>query len=360
MATTKHGATILKSRISQLLLIFIITLTLTDISVRVVFDNPNYFYEGRYLFLSDGIIPINRDGFWNFSSNKAFRETAVYRTGMNDYFIEYDCAYKSDDLGFVDNKPHIRDYDYLLIGDSFTFGQGGCPWIDKLRERNKNTTIYNAGLMGTGINHWKSTLAFLKQNFAFKKLIVIYISNDFFRDGWLWPKEQLDCLQTGKCEKDYWYPETEDTKVLALARARASDRENILSRAVYFANRYLWPEMLLVSQIKRFGKYIIHYFDHRTADELIPKNSRESFDEIVRTNRDMVTFVQIPAKSEAAMHTDNNESLSVSAFMKKSGIQNYTCKLNYSDYLNYDDHPNKFGYEKIVNCIDKIIKQRLI
>src|SRR6266700_4117483 len=103
----------------------------------------------------------------------------------DDFKIEYDYRFRTNNLGLVqdaDIEPNRESL--LLLGDSFTEGQGAEPWFRVVSpeiERLGYQAI-NGGLMGTGFNQWLALESYLvTQHVRIGKLVVLFISYDFNR-----------------------------------------------------------------------------------------------------------------------------------------------------------------------------------
>lgn len=51
-------------------------------------------------------------------------------------WVEFDCRIRSNNLGLLQNDDVLPGKPTTIVfGDSFTSGQGGCPWFHKLQAR---------------------------------------------------------------------------------------------------------------------------------------------------------------------------------------------------------------------------------
>src|SRR6185436_8170322 len=98
--------------------------------------------------------------------------------------------------------------------DSFTAGQGGCPWFDRLQSRRPHERLVNGGLLGTGVEQWRRLVVHLQgRGVRVKRVLAIVIGNDFKRAVWTWSPEVLACLDHAACPVDdlgVWLPLTAD------------------------------------------------------------------------------------------------------------------------------------------------------
>jgi hypothetical protein len=174
---------------------------------------------------------------------------------FGDYFSESSCEYPIDDSGFSDNPSGRRDYDVLLLGNSFAAGEVGCSWMPELRRRAPQLAVYNAGLPGTGVENWAMSQRYLlSRGFRFAHVVLIFIADDFFRP--LAGKAELEagCLHdiTRCTPRDYAYPLTPGIDLAAVSASRLRTRP--LDEIEYWWERNFWVSHFLIeSLIRRVG-----------------------------------------------------------------------------------------------------------
>jgi hypothetical protein len=130
----------------------------------------------------------------------------------NDFEVEYDYHFQTNNLGLVQDADVMPGQaSLLLLGDSFTEGQGAEPWfrlvspgIEKLGYQ-----AVNGGLRGTGFEHWLKLQRYLAANdIQIRKLVVLFISDDDQRPVRNFDPGELRCLSAlGACrsEETYYY-----------------------------------------------------------------------------------------------------------------------------------------------------------
>jgi len=154
----------------------------------------------RRIMFFDGPDSIFRNvgDIWTYVPNSDIFSRTIYFS-ESSYSTEYAYKFKTNNFGLVqdtDLLPGVRSV--LLLGDSFTEGQGAEPWFRKIAPQieRSNYQPINGGLIGTGFPQWWSLEQFLSANeISPLKLIVIFISDDFRRGKWNFPDAQLDCLR---------------------------------------------------------------------------------------------------------------------------------------------------------------------
>src|SRR5205809_638941 len=153
---------------------------------RIISFDPFYYWKFRFQFVSPNSYVNRAEGVWTYRPNAAVREVAVYAMPSPLAFepkltVEFDCRMRSNNLGLLqDDDIAPGTPRTIVIGDSFTSGQGGCPWFHRLQARRPRDQLLNAGLLGTGFDQWWLLLEYLrKQGVVVKSVLIIAISNDF-------------------------------------------------------------------------------------------------------------------------------------------------------------------------------------
>ena len=108
----------------------------------------------RYLLYGavDGTPVFRNQGkIFTYSPNSTIRTSAYYENGPG-LDKEYDYQFKTNNFGFVQKRDIEKERpSVLVLGDSFTEGQGATPWFYSLEEgSSKDVQLINGGLFGTG------------------------------------------------------------------------------------------------------------------------------------------------------------------------------------------------------------------
>lgn len=326
----------------------IVALIVVEILGEMYFNNPNSVGE-RFLFTSpDSFRDIGK--FWTYSPNRTIREVAIYQKALGGFEQEYDCLYPTDRLGFVDNRNSDRkDFDFLLLGDSFTQGQGGCPWASRLRHEVPGVSIYNAGLQGTGPGNWAPEAQYLLDNgLRFRNEIFIFISDDFRRVLFNYGQALFSCLHDiSLCHGQFFYPITPGADLMKISAERARGTMSLYDRVLYFWQEHLWVTEFLAAQIKdrMFGA---------PQPDPISDDARTGL-AWLRSHFPHLRFIRIRTKDEVAFGADDAPTLAVRRYLHKQHITWTDCDIGYDGFLHRDPHPNTVGYSRLAKCVAKVI-----
>src|SRR5689334_14190078 len=165
-----------------------------ELALRIIAPDPFYYWKFRFQYVSPNAYVNRGEGLWTYRPNADLREVAVY--GMPsplkrepNFWVEFDCRMQSNNLGLLQDDDVLPGAPRTIVfGDSFTSGQGGCPWFHKLQARRPQDKLLNAGLLGTGLDQWWRLFEYLKaQGVVAERVLLVAISNDFKRKSWTWP-----------------------------------------------------------------------------------------------------------------------------------------------------------------------------
>jgi hypothetical protein len=235
-----------------------------------------------------------------------------------------------------------------LLGDSFTAGKGGCSWVGKLRALVPDRSIYNAGLPGSGVENWAGTEDHLaREGRSFDHVLVIFISDDFFRKLGHVREHQLTCLHdAATCLRTEDYPVDQGLDLFAVTAARARPL-GLRRQLVHFWQRYLWVSNFLAQQVQNLlvGE----------PPKITPATIA-AFDRIMASSKS-VHLLQVTQKEEAALRADNAASIVVDRYLDSRGIPYDRCSLSPAEFLRYDGHPNAAGYAHLARCVAEIVRR---
>ena len=336
-----------------------------EILLRLLPDPTTYWFD-QFRFVSPQVFQNQGAGVWTYRPHVDIREAAVYAlptpTAGTRFTVEYDCRMRSNSLGLLqqDDIDPARGTT-IVVGDSFTAGQGGCPWFDRLRALRPQEQLLNAGLFGTGIEQWRRLIVHLRERGVnVTRVLAIAISNDFARPAWNWQPGELACLDGGACPPDthpgVWLPVGSD-----------ESREQLIARsAVRLSQRY--PDENLGARLWRFFRYYSYVFkfgDH--ANETMKawirgKRCKDCVNTIFSDNESALKGLKelgvpfrvllVPQRSESGLLWQLPESAAAEAALDWAGVAYDWCPLPADDYLPIDGHPNKAGYDKLVACVN--------
>jgi hypothetical protein len=166
-----------------------------------------YKVDQRIMFFGGGNkIFENRNEIFTYSSNKDMSHLAVYFCDY-DFVVEYNYRFHTNNFGLVqdaDIAPNVNSM--LLLGNSFTEGQGAAPWFRHVAGEigNLGYQAINGGLWGTGFGQWSKLNTYLNsKSIRIQKIVVLFISDDYNRDIWQFPDQVLQCLSVASnCRGD--------------------------------------------------------------------------------------------------------------------------------------------------------------
>ena len=307
------------------------------------------FFDGR-----DTIFRNHEDIFTYVPHSDIRNLTAFF--SANDFEVEYDYHFRTNNFGLVQDADVMPGQaSLLLLGDSFTEGQGAEPWfrlvspeIEKLGYQ-----AVNGGLRGTGFEHWLKLERYLAANdIQIRKLVVLFISDDYQRPVRNFDPSELRCLSTltaCRGEETYYYrlpPPDELSSWIAKIR---TDRATIIKK-IWFKTR---AEALLP------GTYRVYKFLSERSDPA-EQQSRAAIAELIRVYGPAnVAFMHLPQEGEI----DGPKDLGLRArySIEEAGgklLDGFKlCRLTSRDYYSNDGHPNRGGYAKIAFCVTNVIKQ---
>jgi hypothetical protein len=349
----------------------VVGVVLMEVAWRVysfaVAEEPVYHWKKRIMFFEgEGSIFRNVNRIFTYVPNSTIHSRAVYFSD-SDYVVEYDYRFRTNNFGLVqDNDLVRRKKSVLLLGDSFTEGQGAEPWFRQLRpqiERFGYQAI-NGGIFGTGFLQWWHLHHHLSENgIAIEKLVVLFISGDYIRPVWNFPDRVLRCTTALEhCDGSEGYyrlppPEREASWVSKIREVRTPKRTAI-------------KPPTLKEQLKRAAPATYQVYrllkDWMNTASAPPSNAANEewvaaqviAEMVARYGVGNVVFVHLPQKHE--LDEPTAEGLRVRQAIASAGGQLVDgfkqCGLTPDDYFEIDGHPNPAGYNKIVVCVSRTVE----
>jgi hypothetical protein len=354
---------LLKAALYTIGLLVFVALSL-ELSLRLVFSDPDYYWEFRFLYASPNAYENRTAGIWTYRPNAVVREVAVY--GMASLFpprprlaVEYDCLMRSNNLGLLQDRDVDADSAWtVVIGDSFTAGQGGCPWVDRLQARRPDDHIVNAGLQGSGFVQWDLLLGYLRQRgLMIKRILVIAISNDFKRPAFNWGPTALDCLNDNVCptvdHPGLWMPVGMDethSEMESRTRARFAQRFGRVRRKDWI-KLYVMQNSYLYKFASRAGQALQGMARGAQATETAGAHPEtgaalESFKALKVPFR----VLMVPQRDEIGWLGMRADARLAEAVLQAHDIAYSWCPISGSDFMPHDGHPNRTGYDKLTVC----------
>lgn len=379
MNWTKHSLNLVTILLSVLLTFFMFELVYKGFFSEKK-DSP---WGKRYMLFKDtngGTVFNNQDGFFVYGPNNIVESTTFYHID-DEWVKEYDYIIPTNNLGLVQTTPTITDKDSLLIlGDSFTEGQGSFPWFEAFRDSfsSPELQLINGGVFGTGFRQWEMLHDnLIDKGVAISRLVVVFISDDAGRTTWMLPEHTLTCLKNYKdCKgpENFYHKPPQDELFIYLEKLKRfrdeyaatqllkekkkeKEKEKDMNEFQYFFKEYMpgtkYLTDFLINEVP--SDKAIMTKDVKTNFNM-NKNAIKSL--ISRYNENII-FVHIPQKNEIKMNVISDMGTLTTDYIKSQGGYLFDghkeCGFIYDDYMPNDGHPNHIGYDKISSCISSAI-----
>lgn len=348
--------------VASVLLAFIMAEAIT----RIFFSHE--FQPFRYAFVTKPLIQDQEKTF-GFKENVRIREVAVYWTGKQ-LEVEYDNTYTTNNFGLVQKTPFDPQKPaVVLIGDSFTQGNGAVPWFYTLEQQwqNQNYQFINLGMMGTGVEQWQHMLQWFAESGKISHVFICFISQDWNRARWI-PRETragdgfylVSWSQRRRFNENYqktiYYipPDISQAELLRYAEAIKEKYVSVYQPKKSFLGNFRFYNIL------RYNYDKMNYMN----SEAYFNNNKTAFEQIVSEyGRNNITCFHIPQKEEVAQGSYIPLGQKVKDMILSQKL-NYIdglalCGLTSDDYYKNDSHPNAAGYDKIYQCLAKYGLSRL-
>ncbi len=311
-------------------------------------DSRVVFFEGL-----GQIFENHADIFTYLSDNNVRNVTAFFN--KNDYNIEYDYRFRTNNLGLTQNDDVLTGRkSLLLLGDSFTEGQGAEPWFGLTAPAIETLGFQpiNGGVLGTGFGQWlKLTRYLTAKGIDVRKIVVIFISDDYHRPVWNITPEVFHCLLASSlCRVDtsYFYH-----------LPSAQELPSWINR-VRVARGPLRPQLEPRAAALLPATYSVYmYFRQLLTFAKAERQSRVAIRDLIATyGPENVAFLQLPQKDELDRGPDSL-GLRARQAIEDAGGKLFDgfklCGLTKADYYEHDNHPNRAGYSKIATCTKTVI-----
>ena len=300
----------------------------------------------------------NQGKIFTYTPNINVHSTTYYEDGPGLH-KEYDYEFKTNNLGLVQKlNINLDQPSTLVLGDSFTEGQGATPWFYDLESKNsKPIQLINGGILGTGFAQWKILNdQLVESGIRINKVAVPFISDDYQRVIWNFPDRVLNCLgdiKTCKGDEGYYPNPQKDNEAFVNQLRQFRDAEYANKKAVKekrFFRQY-FPSLHFI-----WG-YIKSEYKLRYSNRNLP-----AIEALIKQYGSNIIFIHIPTKEEVERgNTPNSLGQAAREKIITSGgrlVDGFNaCGLESKDYFINDPHPNSEGYKKIAVCVDKAIQQ---
>jgi hypothetical protein len=309
----------------------------------IFFDGPDTIFE-------------NHGDIFTYVPHTDIRNVTAFFS-EDDFSIEYDYHFRTNNFGLVQDADIMTEREtLLLLGDSFTEGQGADPWFRLVSPKidELGYQAVNGGLLATGFQQWLKLERYLAgKELRIRKLVVLFISDDYRRPITHIPPAVLRCLSAPPLcreEESYFYrlPPREELS-LWIAKVRTARGPEL----IWFKAR---AAALLPASYS-----VYKYFSMSKHFERAEQESHAAIGELIGTyGPENVAFIHLPQKDEISTGPNSIGSKARRSIQEERGrlYDGFKlCRLTATDYYPNDDHPNSGGYAKIAACVNNIIKE---
>lgn len=310
----------------------------------------------RYLFVESPQHFRDQHSEFGYSAFSQNRELAVYSDESNAW-IEYDALFTVNNAGLVQRRDIDSTRRYIVVvGDSFTQGQGASPWFYELERDLPDLPLANLGILGTGVQHWEKAVDWFEKRVApVDSVVIVFIRDNFFRSYWFAKTSPSD---TRFCYEDSCfaiYTKLLDRPPSALAQYRRELlKQQDVSPGFLLARS---KELLMKTQT---GNLVVNLVRRVWSPRRQRLEANKRSLEGLQARHKVALVLHLPEKEEAAKGAWSIESLELRSLI--SGIKlRYVdgmdwCGLDAADFRKFDAHPNPAGYRKIQKCVGALLK----
>jgi lysophospholipase L1-like esterase len=294
-------------------------------------------------------------GGFVFQPNAEIRTAAYFITAKTPIRLteEYEYGFATNSDGLVQNNeisPTARSV--MLLGDSFTQGQGARPWfydLERAWTAPNGYRLINGGIMATGVVGWERLYSEIATKANVDKVVLIFISDDWARGILRLSDATLICIETpADCtgREDFYGLPAE----LAAAADHIHRMAQIRSAMPHRAGSELYRQIVNPVRNMLFG----------------PPNFRKNVAAlqsiVAKVRRSNILLIHLPQKDEIGRGPNlfgvrARELISQQSLAFADGFN--ACGLTAADYYVNDGHPNANGYAKIGACVKDALNRWL-
>ena len=353
-----------KNKIIVFFSIIISLLIVELICSLVIFKKGNYDFKNAYMIFSEGKVFKNINNFFTYEPNKDIIASNYYYTGKE--FVEvYKYNIKTNNLGLVQKNDIYEDVPSILIlGDSFTEGQGAEAWVDNFGGKYKDYQIINGGLLATGFKQFELLDKYLS-NYNIKKVFILFIGHDLRRDIFNFNEQQLNCLSDQNLcigtEVFYGFNYSSGSQNKFLKDIRIKQSKNIKKQEITFKKiRRGFKEYISNLYVVKIPLELIRSKFYKSKNVKILENF-ESINKLSDKYKNDLFFVHLKTKHEIMYKKKNYESVYAENYIKNITDNYYECNFdnNIEYFYKFDGHPNSEGYQNLFNCISNLFKKTI-
>jgi hypothetical protein len=317
---------------------------------------------------------LDARGAVRHTPNETIRMVSLY-----DTTIEFDITYQTNNLGLVDHRDYPVDLDsrfhYAFVGNSFTYGMGADPWVprlrDTLRARRADLELYNLGVNGASILHFRALLSSFAEEMPLTHIVLIPISNDFYRPWWVpvpSPSGMRLCRHPPDCGNAPLFPLMDhDATYSALVRWNREQQAARASRQEVtdpWWKRALWHSQLYLLARRGLRGVYRHVVGHEPEPDVAgleqPQLLGPNLDALAGIRTDFpelpITLAHFPQIEEVRA---GRYTLELADPVSERGIDYFPaltrCDWSPEMFHRVNAHPNAAGYENFAQCLSQYL-----
>jgi hypothetical protein len=333
--------------------------------------NQSFDMRTRGVVFLDGSDAIfrNQGDIFTYVPHNQIRNVTGFLSD-NDFLIEYDYRFRTNNFGLVQDDDIVPErQSLLLLGDSFTEGQGAEPWFRSVSPEVSKLGFQaiNGGLLATGFEQWLKLDRYLaSNNVRIRKVVVLFISFGYGRPVLSFNPNDFQCLiDLRRCrfedtffyrlpprdELSWWIAKIRAARAPTTKKSWLGGHVEALLPASYHVYRYL------NNVSERFGN-AANILRALGAEQ----QSHTAIAELIRIyGPQNVAFLHLPQKNEVENGAPIKLGWKARRAIEDAGGRLFDgfrlCRLTQADYYPNDEHPNRDGYAKISSCTTEVIKK---
>ena len=341
-----------------------LTLFLLEILFSIFLTKPfSYrYHKDQFRLYQQGKIFQNFDGIFKYFPNISVKHEAFFFI-KNNFIKEYSYNIKTNNFGLVQkNNIYKSKSSVLFLGDSFTEGVGSLSWVNKFNGSINGLQVINGGIFGAGPQQFEILEKHIDEHFDIEKVIFLYTSGDIERDPFNFSQKTLNCLDNYEvCEGNenyYGFPLEEMSPLVFLKKLKnyrdQRNEKNLSWKTIRRSVKQFVAELYIVNIPREFLKRKFY----KSKNIKIAKNFKSIRNLIDKYEKNII-FIQIQTLDEIVNKQRNYYSIFSEDFITRFSDNHYKCDFdNNLDYFYpHDGHPNEKGYQKLYECVTKILNK---
>ena len=338
----------------------LIALLVIEIFLKKFYYNEHFTfdYKKKFTLYEQGNVFRNIDNnFFTYYPNSNIR-TSLYYYDENLIKV-YDYNIITNNLGLV-QKNNIKENhpSILILGDSFTEGQGSSSWIDNFQGYYKSFQVINGGILGTGPQQFLSLENYLSSKTNIKYVFVLYVGDDFRRSIFIHNNQTINCLKNYKLcngsETFYGFPLNTSSPSMFLQDMKKK-RDEVEKKITFKKIRRNFKKKIADLYIYKIPYSLLKNNFYKSKNKKIMKNFN-AIEELINKYQDKIYFINLKQKQEILFKKESYETIYARKFIKRKTKNNFKCNFdnNINNFYLYDAHLNTKGYKNLYSCVLKI------